>query len=137
LFREKREGIVLPSKDKTSWSGQSEGSEVVLKPLQPRLGIHESVPLFALPSDRGKEVKLWDYKMRKNLVIFFYHGNACSLCGKRLMMFAEHYGELVRLETEILAISSDRIEEALRRVQSFPLDSASLTHSSPILKEEP
>lgn len=52
-------------------------------------------------------MKLWDYKMRKNLVILFYHGDACSRCKEKLKMFAENYEELVKLEAEILAISAD------------------------------
>lgn len=78
-----------------------------MQSLKPRLRIYEPVPLLTLPSSQGREVKLWDYKMRKSLVILFYHGGECSLCRERLKMFAENYGELVKLETEILAISSD------------------------------
>jgi peroxiredoxin Q/BCP len=79
---------------------------------EPRLRIHELVPPFALPSTQGKEVKLWDYKMRKNLVILFYHGEGCSRCKEELKMFAEHYGELVKLEAEMLAISRDGLERS-------------------------
>lgn len=75
-----------------------------------RLRIHELIPPFTLPSTQGKEVKLWDYKMRKNLVILFYHGDGCSRCKEKLKMFAEHYGELVKSESEILAISADDLE---------------------------
>lgn len=76
----------------------------------PRLRIHELVPPFTLPSTRGKEVRLWDYKMRKNLVILFYRGDGCSRCKEKLKVFAEHYGELVKLEAEMLAISADGLE---------------------------
>ncbi len=81
-----------------------------MQSLAPRLGIQELVPLFTLPSTQGGEVKLWDYKMRKNLVILFYHGSDCTPCREELRMFAENYDELVELEAQILAISSDNLE---------------------------
>ena len=84
--------------------------KVVLQPIEPRLEINGLVPPFTLPSSQGGEVKLWDYKMRKNLVILFYHGGECSSCRERLKTFAAGYEELVRLETEILAISSEGLE---------------------------
>lgn len=79
---------------------------------EPRLRIHELVPPFTLPSSRGGEVKLWDCKMRKNLLILFYHGDGCSRCKEILKMFAEHYGELVKVEVEMLAISADDLERS-------------------------
>jgi len=85
---------------------------VVLQSLKPLLQIYELVSPFTLPSSQGGEVKLWDYKMRKNLVILFYHGTECSSCWKKLKMLAENYEELVKLETEILAISSETIEKS-------------------------
>jgi peroxiredoxin len=81
-----------------------------LHPIEPRLEINGLVPAFTLPSSQGGEVKLWDYKMRKNLVILFYHGSECSSCRERLKTFAVRYEELVKLETEILAISSEGVE---------------------------
>jgi peroxiredoxin Q/BCP len=57
---------------------------------------------------------VWDYKMRKNLVILFYHGSVCSSCRERLKTFAARYEELVKLETEILAISSEGAEISRR-----------------------
>lgn len=83
-----------------------------MQSLKPQLRIHELVPLFMLPSSQGREVKLWDYKMRKNLIILFYHGGECSWCREELKMFAENYGELVELETEILAISSGGLDRS-------------------------
>ena len=80
-----------------------------MQSLTPRLGIHELVPLFTLPSTQGGGVKLWDYKMRKNLVILFYHGSDCTPCREMLTMFAENYDELAGLETGVLAISSDSL----------------------------
>lgn len=89
--------------------GEMEG---VLESLAPRLEISHLVPSFTLPSSQGGEVGLWDYKMRKNLLILFYHGADCTLCREKLTMLAEKYEELVKLETEVLAISADALERS-------------------------
>ena len=96
--------------------------ERMLSSLSPRLQIHQMVPPFTLRSGQGKEVKLWDYKMRKNLVILFHHGSNCSVCREKLKDFADHYREFAELETEILAISSGDEEdtEMLRTELDLP-----------------
>jgi len=48
--------------------------------------------------------------MRKNLVMLFCHGGECSLCRESLKMCAENYKELVKLEAEMVAISSDSLD---------------------------
>ncbi len=90
--------------------------------LRPHLQIHQVVPSFVLPATQGKVLKLWDYKMRKNLVILFHHGSSCLPCREKLTEFAENYGEFVKLETEILAISSEGGEntEKLRGELNLP-----------------
>ena len=80
--------------------------------LKPRLEISQLVPSFTLPSSQGGEVELWDYKMRKNLLILFYHGADCFLCIEELRILAENYEELIKLEAEVLAISSEGLERS-------------------------
>jgi len=90
--------------------------------LSPRLQVHQLVPPFALPAGQGKVLKLWDYKMRKNLVILFHYGSSCLPCREKLTEVAENYGEFVKLETEILAVSSEGEEnnEKLRGELNLP-----------------
>ncbi len=63
-----------------------------------RLQLQELVPPFELPSSGGEKVRLWDYKMRKNLVILFHHGDRCPQCRARLKLFSERYEEFLRCE---------------------------------------
>lgn len=74
---------------------------------------------------KGEEVKLGDYSMRNNRVIFYYHGSENSPCREWLKTFAERYEDLVRLETGILAISSEGTEtnrkSAAERGFPYPL----------------
>jgi len=83
---------------------------MVAQSSESKLHLQELVPPFELPSNGGEKVNLWDYKMRKNLVILFHHGGRCSLCRMRLRSFAEHYKDVSDRESEILAISSDDLE---------------------------
>ncbi|MGB9853764.1 MAG: redoxin domain-containing protein [Candidatus Bathyarchaeales archaeon] len=80
--------------------------------LQPKLELQEVVPYLNLPSNKGTNVNLWDFKQRKNLVLIFHHGRACSYCRNKLKELAEYYKEIQTLEAEILAVSFDNLEDA-------------------------
>ena len=82
------------------------------EPLQPKLELQEVVPYLNLPSNKGANVNLWDFKQRKNLVLIFHHGRTCSNCRKKLKELAEAYKEIQALEAEILAVSFDNLEDA-------------------------
>ena len=72
------------------------------KTLMDKLKLYEVIPL-----SEKKEIDLWTYKQRKNLVIFFHHGHKCPFCRKKLEDFASAYRKIQELETEVLAISFD------------------------------
>ncbi len=89
-----------------------------------KLKLRQEIPYFSLPSSGGKEVSLWDYKQKKNLIIVFHHGSKCARCQKKLEEYAEVYERAEKLDAE-LAISSDtprEIEGYLKKVPlPFPL----------------
>ncbi len=68
----------------------------------PRAG--EMLPYFELPSARGEPIGPRRYKGRRNLVLVFLHNDDCDLCRDILGSFAEHYGEYVEEEAEVLGI---------------------------------
>ncbi|MGC8850273.1 MAG: redoxin domain-containing protein, partial [Candidatus Bathyarchaeia archaeon] len=51
---------------------------------QPKLRLQEVVPHLKLPSSKGWNVDLWDFKQRKNLVLIFHHGRMCPRCRDKL-----------------------------------------------------
>uniref|UniRef100_A0A7C2NZC0 Redoxin domain-containing protein n=1 Tax=candidate division WOR-3 bacterium TaxID=2052148 RepID=A0A7C2NZC0_UNCW3 len=93
--------------------------------LQPKLELQEVVPHLNLPSNKGTNVNLWDFKQRKNLILIFHHGRACSHCRKKLKGLAEAYKEIQAFEAEVLAVSFDNPDEAKVQVEEdklpFPL----------------
>lgn len=77
----------------------------------PRLMLQEVVPFIELPYNQGKNVNLWQYKQRKNLVLVFYHEFKCPICQRKLKEFTEIYGDVQGLDAEILAISQDSLKD--------------------------
>jgi len=81
-----------------------------MKDTPDKLSLGEVVPYLSLPSSKG-DINLWNFKQKKNLVIFFYHGTYCVHCVSRLKELAEAYPKFKELDTEILAVSFDNPEK--------------------------
>jgi peroxiredoxin len=62
---------------------------------------------FELPAGDGRRIKLWDYRLRRNLVLFVHHGPACPRCRAELTRFARHYPQFRERDAEVLAIGPD------------------------------
>ena len=67
---------------------------------------------FELPAADGRTVRLWDYRLRRNLVLFFHHGAGCPRCRGELTRFARHYPHCRERDAEVLAIGPDRTDVA-------------------------
>ena len=93
--------------------------------LPTKLNVGQVVLPFDLADSSGRRFSLWDYKGRRNLVLFFFHSGQCASCRDVLTAFATSYRRYQDLNAEILAISSDppaivkALAEALRL--PFPL----------------
>lgn len=70
---------------------------------------YEAPELSALDPD-GKRVTLGDFK-GKNVLLIFYLGEECPHCMLQLREAAKRYKDLEGLDTEVLAVSSDKPEE--------------------------
>jgi peroxiredoxin len=90
-----------------------------------KLALREVVPYLSLPSHMSKNVNLWDFKQRKNLVIIFHHGKQCNHCSEKLKKLAKIYKNIQELEAEVLAVSFDGFSEAKKQAEMddipFPL----------------
>ncbi|MHB8841057.1 MAG: peroxiredoxin family protein [Candidatus Aquicultor sp.] len=78
--------------------------------IREKLPIETIIPFFNLPSTQGKNIKTWDYKQRKHLVIYFFTGADCTECRPTLQAFANNYYEYRRLTAEVLAIATDNLD---------------------------
>jgi len=99
---------------------------IVLDPLphQPIVhGPHSGRYLapFELPASDGRTVRLWDYRLRRNLVLFFHHGAACPRCRAELVRFARHYPAYRERDAEVLAIGPDSLAAGAQLAGSLGL----------------
>jgi peroxiredoxin Q/BCP len=79
------------------------------------------LPFFNLASTRGKYIKPWDFKQRKNLVLYFFSGADCAECQQTLKAFSENYYDYRRLNAEVLAIATDSLENLERLARELEL----------------
>jgi len=94
--------------------------EYSLNVLTPAPSTGDMIPFFRLMSAAGEEVRSWDFKGKKNLVIFFTHSLACERCRDYLMVLASRYSDIAGEETEVIAIvpaSFEDVAEAKRRLE--------------------
>jgi peroxiredoxin len=86
----------------------------------PRVG--ELLPLFTLPNTCGRDVRLWDFKQRRPVVVLVIHGAACAACRWTLEELAARQTELGESRAAVLVITPDGIERlgALRAELALP-----------------
>lgn len=69
-------------------------------------------PDFSVLTAEGKPLGLKQYKNKKWLVLVFYQGHFCSVCGQQLSNLQKHYTDFQSQGAEILAISADDVNNA-------------------------
>jgi peroxiredoxin len=73
-------------------------------------------PNFIAKTAEGKTLRLADFKSKKNLVLVFYQGSFCSVCGAQLTNLQKHIGDFKNQNAEIIAISADDAAHAMQSV---------------------
>jgi thioredoxin-dependent peroxiredoxin len=69
-------------------------------------------PMFSAMDIRGEKFDSRAYLGRSNLVLFFYRGYWCSTCGNELKALKQEYDHIKQLNAEIVAISTDNLDES-------------------------
>ena len=64
----------------------------------------EALPFLDLPEADGGRVRVWDYRGKRNVVLFFAHGVNCSRCMELLKVLASNYKDVVAQEAEVLFV---------------------------------
>lgn len=85
------------------------------------LNSEQLAPNFRLPSSRGEEVELREYRQRQPVVLFFAHSAECSACRHRMQDFAEHYDDYRFWQTEVLAVIPEAPAAARQLVETLNL----------------
>ncbi len=68
------------------------------------------MPWFELASTQDKILSIWDYKHKKNLVILFFRSSDCQSSREYLLELNAGYKDFTDSKTEIIAITSDSLE---------------------------
>ena len=76
---------------------------------------------FSLTNDKGEQVSLADYKGRP-VVVIFYLGYSCLHCAEQLHKFGPKYEEFKSAGFEVLAISSDPVDDLKNSVKAYAED---------------
>ena len=74
---------------------------------EPKIG--DVAPDFRLPSTRGKEVSLNDFK-GKDVILYFYPKDDTPGCTAEACSFRDHEADLTREHAIVLGVSADSLE---------------------------
>jgi peroxiredoxin Q/BCP len=86
---------------------------------EPKIG--DVAPNFRLPSTRGKEVSLRDYK-GKDVVLYFYPKDDTPGCTKEACSFRDTESELAKSGAVVLGVSTDSIESHNKFSEKYHLN---------------
>lgn len=85
------------------------------------LAVGESIPRFALPDARGKQVAVADLLESGPVVISFYRGGWCPYCNLELRALQTKLPELGELGAALVAISPELPDRSLSTVEKNEL----------------
>jgi peroxiredoxin len=79
------------------------------------------MPDFTLPSSDGKQVSLYDFRGRSNVVLFFAARTKDRADSPFLCTLAKRYGEIADTDSEVVAILAESVAQAdeFRRKMHF------------------
>jgi peroxiredoxin (alkyl hydroperoxide reductase subunit C) len=78
--------------------------------------VGKAAPDFTAKTADGKRIHLADFKGKKNLVLVFYQGSFCSVCGAQLANIQSHLSDFKNQDAEVIAISADDEAHAMQSV---------------------
>jgi peroxiredoxin len=88
-------------------------NRVDLNTLGPLTWSPDPAEPFVKPDTQGKPWSLAEHK-GKNVVVLFFLGGKCAHCMQQLQDFGKAIGDLKKLNTELVAISTDDLEATKR-----------------------
>ncbi len=77
------------------------------------LKLNTQAPEFILPNIKGEKVSLSSQKGNW-IILVFYRGNWCPMCNTQITNLARDYPKFQEVNTEIIAISTDIPEKAVK-----------------------
>jgi peroxiredoxin Q/BCP len=71
------------------------------------LKVGQPAPDFSVTASDGRELKLADFRGKKNVVVYFYPADFTLVCTKETCGFRDAYQDLANKNTEVIGISVD------------------------------
>lgn len=115
----------MESSNPSTASQPESGTQVALSPdlrqadpyqfLDP-IPVGKKAPNFSVKTAEGKTISLAQYKGKKNLVMVFYQGSFCPVCGAQLTNIQQHLGDFKKQDAEVIAVSADDAVHAMSTV---------------------
>ena len=81
--------------------------------------VGDNAPDFSLTDASGKEIRLDDFKGKKNVVLVFYKWHSCRSCREQLTELQEQLTEIIKLNSELIAISTAGDKDDVEKTKSF------------------
>ena len=75
---------------------------------EPRTG--DVAPDFTLQSNKGGEVKLSDFRGKKNVVLYFYPKDETAGCTAEACSFRDSFEDFTAAGAEVIGVSDDSVE---------------------------
>ena len=75
-----------------------------------KVKVGNRAPDFSLPSSEGENVSLSQFRLKKNVVLFFYPMDESPMCSREAEAFRNSYGSFKELDAEVIGISSQSVE---------------------------
>ncbi len=76
----------------------------------PKVKVGDKAPDFGLPSSKGENVSLSQFRFKENVVLFFYPMDESPVCSREAEAFRNNYNEFKELGAEVMGISSQSVE---------------------------
>ena len=85
------------------------------------IAVGQPAPSLRLPSAQGGEIALEDFRGKKNVIVWFTKGMACMFCRAQMSQLSRTYGDLQKLDAEILQVSISGVSRAQVYAKKFKL----------------
>lgn len=85
-------------------------------PFLDLIPVGKKAPAFVATTATGKPISLSTFRGKKNLVVVFYQGSFCSVCGLQLTNLQQHLSDFKKQDAEIIAVSADDKAHAMQTV---------------------
>lgn len=83
--------------------------------------VGRAAPEFRLAAAQGGEVGPQDFRGAKRVVLWFSKGLFCPFCRRNMAQLALRYPEIQSLQTEILQVTHNTLDEARGYVKHYPM----------------